>query len=115
MDHPDRLRFYIEKRLQTTMIGALSKFENNFGYLWGHNTSEEEELTQEQLEFSDLWENTRNQILNQGNAQIRNIKEDFYRWGGMFKQTYNYTFRVPQKDDGSCPNCKCSKNNKCDN
>ena len=24
------------KRIQTTMIGALSKMENNFGHLWGH-------------------------------------------------------------------------------
>jgi hypothetical protein len=110
MDSPDRLRFYIEKRLQTTMIGALSKFENNFGFLWGHNVPEEEELTQEQLEFSDLWETTRNQILNQGNEQIRNLKEDFYRWGGVFKQNFNYSFRVPPQNSDTCSNCKCSKN-----
>lgn len=106
----ERLRFYVEKRLQTTMIGAISKFEDNFGYLWGHDIENEEDLTKEQIEFADAWERTRNQILNQGNAQIRNLKEDFYKWGGLFRQNFHYTFKVP-KDDGSCGNCKCSKNN----
>ena len=99
MDNPERLRFYIEKRLQTTMIGALSKFEDNFGYLWGHDIDDETELTQSQQDFADLWERTRNQILNQGNQQIRNIKEDFYKYGGMFKQKYYYNFGKPRNSD----------------
>jgi hypothetical protein len=108
MEDLDRLRFYVEKRLQTTMIGAISKFENNFGFLWGQDIEKDEDLTPQQLEFADMWERTRNQVLNQGNAQIRNIKDDFYKWGGLFKQNFNYSFKVPKDSEDSCSNCKCS-------
>jgi hypothetical protein len=110
----DRLRFHVEKRLQTTMIGSLSKFEDTFGFLWGHNVENEEDLTTDQIEFADIWETTRNQILNQGNAQIRNIKEDFYKYGGLFRQTYNYNFKAPpaptNQTENNCGRCDCSKN-----
>lgn len=99
MENLERLRFYIEKRIQTTMIGAISKFENNFGYLWGHHLTDEDSLSPQQLDFSDLWETTRNEILNQGNNQIRQIKEDFYRYGGGFKQNYSYNFKPPKDQD----------------
>jgi hypothetical protein len=95
----ERLRFHIEKRIKTTMIGALSKFENNFGFLWGHDIEDEEKLTPEQLHFSDMWEHTRNEILNQGNEQIRNMKTDFYKYGGYFKQNYYYNFGKPKDSD----------------
>lgn len=96
MTEHERLIFHLKKRIETTMIGALSKFENNFGFLWGQNIENEEQLTREQIEFSDIWERTRNQILNQGNAQIRNLEDDFYKYGGFFKQNFNYSFRVPK-------------------
>lgn len=105
----DRLRFYVEKRLQTTMIGAISKFEDNFGHLWGHDIENEEDLTPAQLEYSDLWERTRNQVLNQGNAQIRNLKDDFYKWGGLLKQNFNYSFKMSK--DNQCDHCKHTRKN----
>ena len=105
----ERLRFYVEKRLQTTMIGALSKFEDNFGYLWGHNVENEEDLTPEQVEFYDMWERTRNQILNQGNNQIRNLKEDFSKWGHLCLTKYSYTFRCDPEESNTCDKCRCPK------
>jgi DNA integrity scanning protein DisA with diadenylate cyclase activity len=36
----DKINHAIElatKRLETTMIGALARFETSFGYLWGHH------------------------------------------------------------------------------
>ena len=65
------------KRIQTTMIGALSKMENNFGHLWGHFS--EGELSPEEEIFADLWDDTRNSILNQGNKEIRNLKQDYLK------------------------------------
>lgn len=62
------------KRIQTTMIGALSKMENNFGHLWGH--FKDGPLTEQEEAFADLWDETRNAILNQGNKEIRNLKQD---------------------------------------
>lgn len=104
----ERLRFYTEKRMQTIMIGAISKFEENFGYLWGQNVPEDQELSAQQLDFLNHWERTRNQILNQGNNQIRNNKDDFLKWGGAFRQSYHYNFGKPCGDT-------CKKNNKTTN
>jgi len=118
MHNEERLRFYVEKRMQTIMIGALSKFEDFFGYLWGHDLDDTVPLSLEQQQFSDLWEHTRNSILNQGNNQIRLNKEDFDKWIGGLKRSYNYSFRPPtteypqdhpfaKSQNGCGNNCKC--------
>ena len=65
------------QRIKTTMIGSLSKMENNFGHLWGH--FKEGPLTEQEERFADLWDYTRNSILNQGNKEIRNLKDDFLK------------------------------------
>tara|TARA_B100001778_G_C18577826_1_gene625897 strand:- start:481 stop:777 length:297 start_codon:yes stop_codon:yes gene_type:complete len=89
------------KRIQTTMIGALSKMENNFGHLWGH-FGEGELSSQEEL-FADLWDETRNSILNQGNKEIRNLKQDYLKaktreGGGIPLTIKNHTTLEPPKD-----------------
>lgn len=61
----------LTKRFQTTMIGALYEFEKSFGYLWGYNKTEDEFLTEKEEKFLDIWEETRNKILNNGNNQLR--------------------------------------------
>lgn len=99
MYDPQRLRFYVEKRIQTTMIGALARIEENLGYLWGHKKEESEPLTQKEEEFLDLWEYLRNDILNYGNSQIRKAKEDFHKYGGVFKNNYSYKFPVIKEKD----------------
>ena len=47
MANIDKLRFQMEKRIKTTMIGALDKVEKNFGHLWGHY--KEGPLTEQEL------------------------------------------------------------------
>lgn len=98
MYDPERLRFYMEKRIQTTMIGALARIEQSLGFLWGHNKDKSEPLTAKEEEFADLWDYLRNDILNYGNKQIRQLKDDFHKYGGVFKTSYNYTFPV-KKDN----------------
>ena len=61
----------LRKRFQTTMIGALHEFEKSFGYLWGAHKPEDEELTNKEEQFLDIWEETRNRVLNKGNNQLR--------------------------------------------
>lgn len=78
----------VKKRFQTTMIGALHEFEKNFGYLWGHD-KDLEELTDRQDEFRYIWENTRNNILNNGNDQLRKCLLDLGR-NNSYKNTYHY-------------------------
>lgn len=80
----------LQKRFQTTMIGALSEFEKSFGYLWGIDKTEDEQLTDKEDKFLDIWEETRNRVLNNGNNQLRKalseVKKNNVR--------YNYKFRM---------------------
>jgi hypothetical protein len=80
------------KRFQTTMIGALFEFEKNFGYLWGQNKAEQT-LTQKELDFLDLWDYTRNQILNNGNNQMRKAISDLEKTSGKYKFNYKFPFK----------------------
>ena len=109
MYEPERLKFYMEKRIQTTMIGALARVEENLGFLWGH--TKDEDLSPKEEEFADIWDFTRNQILNHGNNQIRQITEDFYKYGGMFKTRYHYSFNVPKNNNDSQSDTKNKKDN----
>jgi hypothetical protein len=92
----------IRKRIQTTMIGALARFEENFGHLWGHYKDPSEPLTSEEEKFADTWDYTRNQILNQGNSQIRNLSKDLQNAiSGNSNQTrYQYNFGKPRERRG---------------
>lgn len=88
----------IEKRFKTTMIGAIANFEKNFAYLWERDSINREK-------FEELWEDTRNDILNNGNHQLRSalkeLAEFLYRdKPASFKQKYHYKFyfRNPNGD-----------------
>lgn len=89
MKDPAEILYNLEKRMKTTMIGALAKFEDNFAYLW-----EEDNVNQERYE--DLWEQTRNDILNNGNHQIRSaireLSEFLYGPKTNINQKYHYKF-----------------------
>lgn len=86
----------LTKRFQTTMIGALFAFENTFGYLWGQEKNEED-LTNSELDFLDKWDIVRNQILNNGNAQLRKSIADLEKASGKFK--YHYKFYNKKEDN----------------
>jgi len=74
----DRLLKISKKKIQTTMIGALSTLEKQFGFLWGHGT--EEPLTPEQQHLRDLYDEVRSEILDRGNAQSRNLEAEFSQY-----------------------------------
>lgn len=80
----------LKKRFQTTMIGALYEFEKSFGYLWGYNKDENEPLSQKEEKFLDIWEETRNNILNNGNNQLRKAISEIKKEQGSVR--YNYKF-----------------------
>ena len=80
----------LTKRFQTTMIGSIYEFEKAFGYLWGHTKDENEDLTSTEEKFLDLWEDTRNKILNNGNNQLRKAVSELNKLKGSVK--YNYKF-----------------------
>ena len=74
----DRLLKISKKKIQTTMIGALSTVEKHFGFLWGHESSEE--LTPEQEHLKEIYDEVRSEILDRGNNQARNLEAEFAQY-----------------------------------
>ena len=65
-DSKDRLSKIMKKKIQTTMIGALSSIEEHLGFLW-EGDSEQARL------MKDIYGKIRSDILDKGNNQARNI------------------------------------------
>ncbi len=70
-----RLLQMLEKKLRTSFIGALSQFETRFGRLWGHG-KHEEDCTAVELEWRELWNLCRTDVLNNGNNQLRTVQAE---------------------------------------
>jgi transcription termination factor Rho len=70
-DSKDRLSKIIRKKIQTTMIGALSSIEENFGFLWDGNNEDITPETRQQM--SELYQKIRSEVLDKGNTQARNV------------------------------------------
>ena len=71
----DRLLKISQKKVETTMIGALSIIEKHFGFLWGYGS--EESLTPEQEHMREQFSQIRSEILDKGNNQSRNLEGEF--------------------------------------
>lgn len=71
----EQLKRAIKTKLNTTMIGSLSRFEKMFGYLWG-DKKPINELNDEEREFRADWDDVRAQILDNGNDQIRSAHQE---------------------------------------
>ncbi len=72
----DRLSKILKKKIQTTMIGALSTIEDNFGFLW---ESDEQPEEQKQV-MKELYDKVRSEILDKGNHQARNIDAELAQY-----------------------------------
>ncbi len=73
--YKERLKKIIGKKIETTMIFPLSQFEAAFGELWGDKLPEDK-LTDQQRSMRAKWNQCRENILNQGNAQKRNANAE---------------------------------------
>lgn len=82
------------RAIKTTMIGAIAKFEEAFGYLWGQG---KEELTENEKKFLNLWLQTRNKVLDCGNEQSRIVDKEFKKY--IVKYNYQYKFKVVNRRD----------------
>lgn len=88
----------IETRFKTTMIGSLAKFEEYFGQLW-------EEDNKKRLEYEELWEQTRDAILNNGNNQLRLALDELSAHFAaqnpkpIVKEKYRYKFNFNNNGD----------------
>ena len=83
----DKLFKAAKKKIQTTMIGALSTLEGSFGFLWGFDVAEEDK-TLEQKKVYEIYEEARAQILDRGNTQIRNLESEFVNYDIIRKKHY---------------------------
>ena len=70
-----RLDKIVCTKVRTGFIGALAAFEAEFGFLWGQDCPEHE-LTAEQLDMRELWDIARTNVLNNGNTQLRAVRNE---------------------------------------
>lgn len=96
VDSKDRLSKIMRKKIETTMIGALSTIEDSFGFLWGKD--QEEPLTDEQEIMRELYNSVRSEILDRGNNQARNIDAELGQYEVEWKK-YSMTIPVINKDN----------------
>ena len=69
----------IKKKFDTTIIGSLAAFEEEFGYLWGHG-KHYSELTDQESEFRDMWNEVRSKILDNGNFNLRSAQSEISQY-----------------------------------
>jgi hypothetical protein len=105
-DSKDRLEKIIKKKITTTMIGALDAVEKKFSFLW---EDENGELQPEQVEFKEMYEDVRQRILDNGNAQIRSLRKELENYNVewtryQLKLPVRNLERVENKEDGSQQN-----------
>ena len=65
-----RLLNNIKKKFDTTIIGSLAVMEEFFGELWGHGIRYNE-LTDDEREWREAWEEARTKLLDLGNSNSR--------------------------------------------
>jgi len=94
----------IQKRFQTAMIGSLARMEDYFGFLWGHD-QDEDNLTNKQLENSELWEELREEILDHSNYQMRCALNDLKIFLSQhiatdrYQENIKFTFKTKEDEE----------------
>ena len=79
-------------KMKTIMIGALAIVEQEFGHLWKKGTMTK--LTKEEEALLRTYEKIRKDILDKGNLQIRNIKQELEQYDVEWKR---YSLVLPVK------------------
>ncbi len=72
-DSKERLKKIARKKIQTTMIGALDTVEQNLGFLWEGDTQQAKQL-------KEIYDVVRQEILDRGNDQIRNLDNELNQY-----------------------------------
>ena len=88
-DSKDRLSKILKKKIQTTMIGALSSIEDNFSFLW---ETSDGKLTKDQQIIKDVFQKVRSEILDKGNNQARNIDAELAQYD---VEWLRYSIKIP--------------------
>lgn len=91
-----RLESTLAKKIETSFIGALSKFESYFGVIWGHGKTLND-CTESQRQMRGVWNRCRTELLNNGNSQIRAIKSELGQHD-VFWNGHRTELVVPNRD-----------------
>ena len=74
-----RLSTIIKKKFNTTIIGSLAAFEDQFGDLWGHGLPISD-LDEDQRYWRDIWMDTRSKVLDNGNSNLRAAESEIAQY-----------------------------------
>ena len=74
-----RLSNIIKKKFNTTIIGSLAAFEDQFGDLWGHGLPISD-LDEDQRYWRDIWMDTRSKVLDNGNSNLRAAESEISQY-----------------------------------
>ncbi len=89
-----RLETILAKKIQTTMIGALSAIEDTFGFLWG---KDKRELSEVESKMAELYKTLRKRILDNGNNQIQAVRNELEQYSINWNR-YSMVLEVKKKD-----------------
>lgn len=81
----DRLSKIMKKKIETTMIGALSSLEENFKFCWEGDTPNHKRMF-------EIYQKIRSEILDKGNRQIRNIDSEISQYTIKWNK---YSYQMP--------------------
>ena len=95
-DSKDRLSKILKKKVQTTMIGAISSIEDHFAFMW---TAEDSEMTTEMKFMYETFQKVRSEILDKGNTQSRNMDAELNQYEVKWMR-YAMDIPVKPKDGG---------------
>lgn len=87
------------RKRRTTFIGNISILENKIGFLWGHG--KKGELTEDEQKWKEIWTEIRNEILNNGNNELRALVKEIDEYDITWKRyKLNTIFRKNEENDG---------------
>lgn len=92
-DSKDRLSKILRKKVQTTMIGAISSIEDHFSFLWD---SKDSEMTEEKKFMYETFQKVRSEILDKGNTQARNVDAELNQYEVKWMR---YSIEMPIKQN----------------
>ena len=95
-DSKERLSKILRKKVETTMIGAISSVEDHFAFLW---TATDSEMTAEKKFMYETFQKVRSEILDKGNAQSRNVDAELNQYEVRWMR-YSVSIPVKNKEDG---------------
>ena len=90
MNDKQQLLYNIDKRFKTTMIGSLANFEKGFSHLWEGEGDEDRKKY-----YYELWQDIRDEVLNNGNHQARSATKELksFLYPNQVTQRYNFKFK----------------------